>query len=381
MSESEFSQYLSLLGSLLRLSKGQREEISQELRDYLEDRFEELIEAGYSEQEARTKAIEELGDAAKVASLFQLVSHQSQRRWMMKYASVSIFGCFLLIVMFASMWPDSSRIRPLAPTVAGDISLQEKKVPDTTPKKKVEKSVKRQKTKPNNQLRTSSSRRRSLTINERLNSVFQNQDSFTTNEITEAKLLNYKIADFPKGPITLQDYIDQIRNHYGVNIVISPYVLEDMGLDPEAAEVQCQNGTRLFRSIQNVLQALPTDGPLDFTILDGTICVNAEDSKQLNTTQVLNLEKLFSETEIQKKEIQEVYHDIVIDEDRIADEEFPVKWVGNQLVLRHSGSTQIKFKTLLRRLYPDFEKEKRQQLLEKLQNEYLSKTHKEKRMR
>lgn len=353
MSETEFSKYLSLLGSLLRISKGQREEISQELRDYLEDRFEELIEAGYSDHEARSKALEELGDAAKIANLFQSVSHQHQRRWMMKYASVSTLGCFLLIVMFVSMWPDSSRIRPLSPTVAGGRSIQEKDPAET--KKKVDTAS----------LKRTNRNSSFLSDRKKFESMFILQDTFTTSEITEAKLQHLKLSGFPTSSVSLSQYVEGIRQKFDIRIVFSPAFTEELGLDPESIEASFQNGMRLFQSLTTVLNSIQAEDRLSFVVVDGTVQIGIASHTDLQTTHVLDFENLMNETGIDKKEIQEVYREIVIGSDKMTIGEHPVKWMGSKLILKHSGITQMKFVNLLLRLYPDFEKSKREMLLKK----------------
>jgi hypothetical protein len=46
MSKEEFETYLALVGSLLQLTPEQREQISDELYDHLEDRVAELEDSG-----------------------------------------------------------------------------------------------------------------------------------------------------------------------------------------------------------------------------------------------------------------------------------------------------------------------------------------------
>ncbi len=46
MSEREFENYLTLLASLLRLSGTQREAVSSELRDHLQERVAHLMQQG-----------------------------------------------------------------------------------------------------------------------------------------------------------------------------------------------------------------------------------------------------------------------------------------------------------------------------------------------
>ena len=68
MSEQEFESYLRLLGRLLRLSDEQREAIRHELEDHMAERLAELLERGYTRDEAVATALDEFGDAAALAS-------------------------------------------------------------------------------------------------------------------------------------------------------------------------------------------------------------------------------------------------------------------------------------------------------------------------
>ncbi len=113
MTDSEFETYLELLGRLLRLSPRQRDEISQELRDHLEQRLDELLELGHSRQAAVSIAVEELGDAGGLAANFVSITRQKRQRWAMRFATFSIVGCFVATLLIFSLWPDQGRL-PLA---------------------------------------------------------------------------------------------------------------------------------------------------------------------------------------------------------------------------------------------------------------------------
>ena len=56
MSEREFENYLTLLASLLRLSGAQREAVSSELRDHLQERVAHLVQQGVAREEAVQQA-------------------------------------------------------------------------------------------------------------------------------------------------------------------------------------------------------------------------------------------------------------------------------------------------------------------------------------
>ena len=80
MSEQEFDVYLNLIAKLLRLSDTQRQAISDELRDHMEARLEELMDQGLTKEDAIHAAIEEFGDAAGLADQFTTITKQHTLR-------------------------------------------------------------------------------------------------------------------------------------------------------------------------------------------------------------------------------------------------------------------------------------------------------------
>ena len=109
MTNQEFENYLALVSRMLRLNHGQTEQIGSELRDHLESRVTELIELGVSHREATTQALEEFGDASALARQFQEISQSFRRRWIMRFATFSIAGSFVIAVLIMAMWPSSAR--------------------------------------------------------------------------------------------------------------------------------------------------------------------------------------------------------------------------------------------------------------------------------
>ena len=109
MTNKEFDNYLALVTRLLRINGKHSEELGSEMRDHLETRVCELSNAGIGQEEATRRALEEFGDAASLAHRFQLVSQNSQKRWMMRFATLSVAAMFLLVVFVFSMWPDNAK--------------------------------------------------------------------------------------------------------------------------------------------------------------------------------------------------------------------------------------------------------------------------------
>jgi hypothetical protein len=123
MSETEFEVYLDLLMRLLRLSPEQRDEISEELRDHLETRLKELLQAGNSRADATRIALEEFGDAAGLAHQFVTISQLNRKRWIMRFATFAIAGSFLATLLAFAFWPEQGRLNIMQQSRAqGDVA-------------------------------------------------------------------------------------------------------------------------------------------------------------------------------------------------------------------------------------------------------------------
>lgn len=109
MSNEEFETYVALMGKLLQLTPAQREQISGELQDHLQMRVADLVGEGVAKPDAIKQAIEEFGDAAVMAKNFQTVINLKRRRWMMRFATLTIAGVFFAAVLSMAMWPEDTR--------------------------------------------------------------------------------------------------------------------------------------------------------------------------------------------------------------------------------------------------------------------------------
>lgn len=106
MSEQEFEVYLRLIAKLLRLSDKQREAISDELRDHMEARLDELMESGMGREKAIHAAIEEFGDAAGLAEEFtQITRHYTLRRRIMRTSIGALAAAATIALAFLYMLP------------------------------------------------------------------------------------------------------------------------------------------------------------------------------------------------------------------------------------------------------------------------------------
>jgi HAAS len=106
MSNSEFDQYLALLGGLLRLNAAQREEIASELRDHLEERLAELLDQGISRHRAIAIALEEFGDAAGLASEFVQIFQRERRRRIMRRTFGTVAVISAIVLLASALWPE-----------------------------------------------------------------------------------------------------------------------------------------------------------------------------------------------------------------------------------------------------------------------------------
>ncbi len=102
MPEQEFELYLSALAKRLRLSSKQKTEIATELRDQLESRFQSLIDAGLSREEAIRKALEDCGDGTVLARELAGVQRIVRRRRLVRIGLVG--AGIAALVLLAVRW-------------------------------------------------------------------------------------------------------------------------------------------------------------------------------------------------------------------------------------------------------------------------------------
>lgn len=107
MSEQEFETYLDLLARMLRLNPQQRDAIAQELRDHMEDRLDELIDAGMDREQAVRAALDEFGDASALAHDFTDIAHTRRRRRIMKASLGTVAACAAIVLTTAYLLPEN----------------------------------------------------------------------------------------------------------------------------------------------------------------------------------------------------------------------------------------------------------------------------------
>ena len=118
MPEHEFEIYLSVLSRLLKLTPEQTASIEDELRDHLEERFEELVRSGVERDEAIKQALDEFGDASGLAVDLTRVSQKPIRRWVIGSSIVTAAALLIAATVFLMSEPDAASLPGATTAVA-----------------------------------------------------------------------------------------------------------------------------------------------------------------------------------------------------------------------------------------------------------------------
>jgi hypothetical protein len=105
MSHPDFDNYLALLVRLMPVDAREREAIREELRSHLEDRFDELVSQKVPPDEALRRAIDDLGDAARLAAAFVSLTRIQRRRQIMRFSSATLVVAVLALLGMFAFWP------------------------------------------------------------------------------------------------------------------------------------------------------------------------------------------------------------------------------------------------------------------------------------
>jgi hypothetical protein len=81
MEPNDFQAYFAQLSRLLRLSRGQRNEIRRELASHVQEAIDDLIARGVPREQALRQVLDDFGDAAELAARFRNLGRK--RRWVM----------------------------------------------------------------------------------------------------------------------------------------------------------------------------------------------------------------------------------------------------------------------------------------------------------
>ena len=133
MSDSEFENYIALIGKLLQLNRNQGDQIASELQDHLDMRISDLETSGVDRQQAIKQALEEFGDAAVMAKNFNKVTLHKRKRWMMRFVTFSIAGSFAAVVLMMAMWPDNARFGAPGQAIAQQTDEQKSEIESDKP--------------------------------------------------------------------------------------------------------------------------------------------------------------------------------------------------------------------------------------------------------
>ena len=114
MSTREFENYLALLVRLMPVDAVEREAIREELRSHLEVRYDELLAQKVPPAEALRQAIDELGDAARLAAAFVSLSRTQRRRRIMRFSSATLVAAVLCLLALTVFWPTNPPGGPAA---------------------------------------------------------------------------------------------------------------------------------------------------------------------------------------------------------------------------------------------------------------------------
>jgi len=225
MSEREFEVYLKLIAKLLRLSDAQREAISDELRDHMEARLEELMDRGLSKEAAIHAAIEEFGDAAGLADQFTHITKQHTLRRRIMKTSIGVMASAAAVALaFLYMLPTDR------PGIQGPASL-----------------------------------------------IAQQAEAPTENAGQTAhtlELLSQRISvDYGETP--LGGVFDHLSEMTGTNIFVNWNILESAGCDASHPVTLSLNDTPTTTVLSLMFQLInPTlDEPLDYAVVDDVVVI------------------------------------------------------------------------------------------------------------
>jgi hypothetical protein len=107
MTDHDFDLSLRLLSRRLGLTESQRGQIAAELRDHVEERLNELTEAGVPREQARVQALDDIGDAAFLAARFTITAPRNPRRALMRLSLSSATALAAVLFVGFAFWPEN----------------------------------------------------------------------------------------------------------------------------------------------------------------------------------------------------------------------------------------------------------------------------------
>jgi hypothetical protein len=328
MSEQEFELYLKLLSRCLHLTPAQREQIADELRDHLEERLDELAQAGVSREKAVVQALDEFGDAAVLAADFASIARLKRRRFLMRLSLGSVGALSAVLLIAFAFWPENRAVRgPVPNVVAAPPQASRPNQPDRavapasppgqagaparTPSDKdrikaleeerdnlklkvaylergthsLEDLVKRTREFPGRQnleqqIKGLEHELRKMTLESKSRGKAADPRGLTEIPIVDDLPLYTMIeealderSEFTIEPQALLDALDFIATRYRIPLTIDRKAMEEADIDPVAEVAVKIPGMKL----RNVLKMLLSPKSLDFEIRDGALVITTRD--------------------------------------------------------------------------------------------------------
>lgn len=259
MSEQEFELYLKLLSRCLGLTSAQRAQISDELRDHLEARLEELAGAGVPREQAVLQALDEFGDAAALAGHFTTIARLKRRRFLMRLSLGSVVLLAAAVLVAIAFWPENHAVQG-PPHVFADNKPQSKsdtKKPMIFPPG-----------------RSAPAARDHNAQRAKAEAHIADEHPLSSDVGQHPKIedaLEQKV-DFTIEPQPLKDALDFIAQRYQIPILLDAKTLEDASVDT-SAEVKLPYAGMKLRNLLNLLLQQGSQ-PLSYAIEDGVLRIS-----------------------------------------------------------------------------------------------------------
>jgi hypothetical protein len=271
MSEQEFELYLKLLSRCLGLTSGQREQISDELRDHLEERLEELAGTGVPRDQAVLQALDEFGDAAVLAGHFTTIAHLKRRRFLMRLSLGSVVALAAALLVAFAFWPENHAVR------GPQVVLAQNKIQQTFQRDgaKTTGSDKFERIQPLIGMKATPSASKPHEPAAEHHALVEHplsSDLGKNPKIEEA--LEAKV-DFTIDPQPLKDAMDFIAQRYQIPILLDTKSLEDASVDSSAEVRMPYSGMKVRQLLTLLLQQ--GSQPLAFYIEDGILRVSTSE--------------------------------------------------------------------------------------------------------
>jgi hypothetical protein len=268
MSDAQFNRYLALLGSLLRLSRQQKLAIAEELRDHLEQRTRELVEDGVGDDEAVSLALEEFGDAARLAAELNRTAALRRRRWIVRTTIGTLAASAAAAVTLMSLWPEGHIVPAPQPATAQQSDSTEHSSdvpgelaePSDTPE------------------RPSFPEPSSQAPPSGVQAAIRELDA---NTVTENKLAKLITAEYFETP--LRECLDAISERLQVQFYIKTRALEDEAISPDTPVTISLHDVPAEMVLDLVLESLD----LAYSLRHGVIIISTPSEQEKNLEPVV----------------------------------------------------------------------------------------------